>query len=295
VLSEPRLADTAAIVANSLTPTAYTVGFVQRLAEEAERVSNTPYPVHLKLDTGMHRVGAAPREAFEVARRIHHDPRLALTGVFTHFSVADEDHEYTLQQNSALGAFVGALADEGIEAKLVHAANTAAAFDLPETRHDVCRVGLGLYGMRPVPQSGSDLDLRPAMRVVTHVGYVRRLPAGARPSYGRVTELVGASNVATAPIGYADGVARRLTTGGEVLIGGKRYPYAGTVTMDMVVVDLGDDTVEPGEEMVLLGAQGGDEIRAEDWAAALGTINYEIVCGFGSRLPRRYVGNGVDG
>ena len=290
VLSEPRLADTAAVVANSLTPTAYRFEFVERLADEAEAAANTPYPVHLKLDTGMHRVGAAPIDAFAVARAVHEDPRLELTGVFTHFPVADEDHDFTLRQNAALESFVTQLEKEGINPKLIHAANTAAAFDLPETRHDMCRVGLGLYGMRPVPESGRDIDLKPAMRVISHVAYARRLPAGARPSYGRIKELEGPTNIATVPIGYADGVPRSLSRTGEVLIGGRRYPYAGMVTMDMVVIDLGTDSAERGDEVVLLGEQGNDAIRAEDWAELLGTINYEIVCDFGPRLPRRYIG-----
>jgi len=290
VLSEPRLEDTATIVANGLTPTAYRLEFVRRLAEEAAAAVNLPYPVHLKLDTGMHRVGAAPMDAFAVARYIDEDPRLELAGVFTHFSVADQDHEYTARQNSALENFVAAIASEGIEPKIVHAANTAAAFDLPETRHDLCRVGLGIYGMRPTPESGVSVDLRPAMRVVSHVAYARRLAAGASPSYGRMRVLERSTNIATVPIGYADGVPRSLSSTGEVLINGTRYRYAGTVTMDMVVVDLGSDWVERGAEVVLLGAQGDDAIRAEDWAKLLGTINYEIVCDFGPRLPRRYVG-----
>ncbi|MCZ7532145.1 MAG: alanine racemase [Acidimicrobiia bacterium] len=289
VLSEPDLADTAAIVTHSLTPTAYRMEFVERLAHEAEAAENIPYPVHLKVDTGMHRVGAPIPTALEMARTIHADPRLELTGIYTHFPVADEDHAYTLHQNAQFGDFLDTLATEGIEPKLIHAANTAAAFDLPVTRHAMCRVGLGLYGMRPTLDSGPDLDLRPAMRVVSHVAYMRDLPAGARPSYGRIKALGADGNIATVPIGYADGVPRSLSETGAVLIGGKRYPYAGMVTMDMVIVDVGSDPVGRGDEVVLLGAQGDDAIRAEEWAHLLGTINYEVVCHFGPRLPRRYV------
>jgi alanine racemase len=295
VLSEPRLEATALIVAYGLTPTAYRLEFVERLAEEAEAASNTPYPVHLKLDTGMHRVGAPVIEALAIARRINDDPRLELTGVFTHFPVAEEDQEFTSAQNDSLVDFVHELEAEGIKPKLVHAANTAAALDLPETRHSMCRVGLGLYGMRPAPSSGTGLDLRPAMRVVSHIAYVQEVPDGARPSYGRIRSVEGASRIATVPIGYADGVSRNLSAIGEVLINGKRYPYAGTITMDMVVVDLGSDTAERGDEVVLIGHQGDDAIRAEDWAALLRTINYEIVCGFGPRLPRRYIREVVHG
>lgn len=295
VLSEPRLEEVAAIVKFGLTPTAYRLGFVERLAEEAVTATTLPYPVHLKLDTGMHRVGAPSSEAIAIARAIDADERLELQGVFTHFPVADDDPDFTLQQNAELEAFPATLESEGITPKLLHAANTAAALDLEQTRHEMCRVGLGLYGLRPTPDIGADLDLVPAMRVVSHVEYVRQLPVGARPSYGRVRPLEGSHKVATIPIGYADGVPRSLSSTGQVLIRGKRYPYAGTVTMDMVVVDVGSDEVARGDEVVLLGAQGDDAIRAEEWADLLGTINYEIVCAFGPRLPRRFLGDTADG
>ena len=295
VLSEPTLEEMDLIVTYGLTPPAYRPRFIDLLAEVAENATTLPYPVHLKLDTGMHRVGAAPVEAFEIARKVEADPRLTLQGVWTHFSVADSDHEYTKRQNAALVAFVEALHEEGIHPRLLHAANTAAAFDLEDTRHDLCRVGLGLYGIRPTPTSGPGVDLRPAMRVVSHVAYVQHLPAGARPSYGRRRALDGPGAVATVPIGYADGVHRSLSDSGEVLIGGRRYPYAGTVTMDMVVIDVGRDEIEVGDEVVFLGAQGDDEITADDWADQLGTISWEVICDFGPRLPRTYLRGGGRG
>lgn len=138
------------------------------------------------------------------------------------------------------------------------------------------------------------VPLRPAMRVVSHVSYLQRLHRGARPSYGRTRPLARDAWVATVPVGYADGIPRRLgSVGGVVLLRGRRYPFAGTVTMDQVVVDVGDDPVEVGDEVVLLGCQGDAEITADEWAERLSTINYEIVCQFGPRLPRRYVRGGV--
>lgn len=289
VLSEPGLEDARLVVEHRLIPTVYRTGFADQVADAAERAGALPYPLHLKVDTGMHRVGAAPVDAFEVARRIHADDRLRLQGVFTHFSVADEDLDYTRRQNTALARFVDALAVEGIEAKVMHAANTAAALDLPESRHDMCRIGLGMYGLRPAPGCGEGLDLRPAMRVVSHIGYVRELPGKARPSYGRIRELAGPGVVATVPIGYADGVARSLSREGVVLVNGVRRPYAGQITMDMVIIDLGRDDATIGDEVVFIGRQGDEEITADEWAELLGTINYEVVCDFGARLPRRYV------
>lgn len=290
VLSEPSLEEVLPIVTYGLTPTAYSPEFVETLAQVAHNATTLPYPVHLKLDTGMHRVGAAPVEAFEIARMIDDDERLVLQGVFTHFPVADEDPGYTEMQNAALVDFVEALEAEGIRPKLLHAANTAAAFDLPDTRHDLCRVGLGIYGLRPHENSGAAIDLVPAMRVVSHVAYAQDLAVGARPSYGRRRPLAFDGRVVTIPIGYADGVDRRLSTDGSVLIGGKRYPFAGTVTMDMAMVDVGDDDVPIGAQVVLIGTQGEESITPQDWADLLDTISYEIVCDFGPRLTHRYVG-----
>ena len=289
VLSEPTPNEVAAIVANGLIPTVYTDGFVDQIADAAHEASTVPYPVHLKLDSGMHRVGVPPVDAFEIARKIDSDGRLQLQGVFTHFSVADEDAQYTEEQNLVLIRFADALRAEGIQPTLLHAANTAAAFDHPQTRHDMCRVGLGLYGLRPTPDSGRNIDLRPAMKVVSHVRYVRRLPLHARPSYGRIRELPGSHNIATIPIGYADGVNRSLSEPASVLINGKRYPFAGQITMDMVIVDLGLDSADVGDEVVLIGSQGDECISVDEWARLLGTINYEVVCHFGPRLPRRYM------
>ncbi len=289
VLSEPTIRDVHLVVEHGLIPTVYRIDFVEHLAAAAERAGAQPYPVHLKLDTGMHRVGAAPVDAFVVARRIHGDDRLTLQGIFTHFSVAEKDPDYTRRQNTALVRFVDALRSEGIDPKIVHAANTAAALELPESRHDLCRIGLGMYGLRPAPDCGSDIDLRPALRVLSHVGYARRVPAQARPSYGRIREIESSSVVATVPIGYADGVARSLSGSGTVLINGQRHRFAGQITMDMVIIDVGQDDVSVGDEVVFIGRQGDDEIAVEEWADLLGTINYEVVCDFSARLPRRYL------
>jgi alanine racemase len=250
-----------------------------------------PRTVHLKLDTGMHRVGASPPEAFQVARMIHGSPRLDLDAVWTHFAVAEEDAEFTVAQVAALDGFLATLAGEGIRPRRVHAANTAGALLHPASRRDLVRVGLGMYGLEPAPGIAFPLGLIPVMRVVSRVSMVRRLPAGARPSYGRRHPLPGPANVATVPIGYADGIPRRLSDlGAAVLIGGRRRAFAGSVTMDQIVVDVGLDPVAVGDEVVMLGRQGDVEISADEWAGLLGTISYEIVCRFGPRLPRRFLG-----
>lgn len=172
---------------------------------------------------------------------------------------------------------------------MVHAANSAATLSFPPARRDLVRCGLALYGYRPAPDIAPELDLRPAMAVRSQVSLVRRLPAGARPSYGRRRPLPKDANVATVPIGYADGFTRLLgDREATVLINGVRYPLAGRVTMDHLVVDCGDDEVAPGDEVTLLGSQGAETITADEWAERLDTISYEILCDFGPRLPRRY-------
>ena len=293
VLSEPLPEELEAVVGWSLTPIVYRSDFVEAVAETADRFDRTPYAVHLKIDTGMHRVGASPTEAIDLARQIHADERLVLEGIATHLPVAEEDAEFTEGQVSALAEFRDLLGSEGIDVEYVHAANTAGALDHPKARFDLARIGLGIYGLRPAPDTGRALQLTPAMRVVSAVSFVQRLPAGARPSYGRARPLERASTVATVPLGYADGIPRRLSSlGGEVLIRGKRYPHAGTVTMDQVVIDVGDDPVEVGDEVVFIGIQGDEEVTATEWADLLSTINYEVVCQFGPRLPRRYIHGG---
>ena len=293
LLSEPVDGDAGAVIDLRLRPTVYGLSFVAAMAEAAARSARAPYPVHLKVDTGMHRVGADPDDALTLAKHVAADDRLDLEGMWTHFPVSEADRAYTRQQVDTLERLRAELAAGGVEPRIFHAANTAGALDYPAARLDMVRVGLGVYGLRPAPGCGPDVPLRPAMRVVSHVSYVRRLPAGARPSYGRVRPLEAAASVATIPIGYADGVARRLPpAGGVVLIRGERFPFAGTVTMDQIVVDVGDHPVAVDDEVVLLGAQGDTEITADEWADRLGTINYEIVCAFGPRLPRRYVQGG---
>ncbi len=291
LLSEGSPTEAPEVVSRSVVPTVYRPPFVEAVAVAAAGAGRAPYPVHLKVDTGMHRVGASPEDVPALARTIVSDPRLELAGVWTHFAVAEEDMEYTKRQAVALERVREALAGAGIRVGVFHAANTAGALEYPEARLDMVRVGLGIYGLRPAPHVGADLDLHPAMRVVSRVAMVRSLPEGARPSYGRRRPMPRAGVVATVPIGYADGVSRRLSeVGATVLIDGRRHPYAGTVTMDQVVVDVGEHPVAVGEEVVLLGAQGTDEITADEWAEWLGTINYEIVCDFGPRLPRRHLG-----
>lgn len=279
ILSEPDLASIDSLGHWGLTPTVYSDRFVAALARSGQRLG-----VHVKLDTGMHRVGVDPGAAVSVFDSIADADNLTLEGVFTHFPVADEDPEFTTGQ---IDRFVEAVTD--LEVPYVHMANSAGAILFPGSRGDFSRVGLSLYGLHPSERTREMIDLRPAMRVVSRVAYLRSLPAGSRPSYGRIKSLDEGGPIATIPMGYADGYARRLTQEGSVLIRGRRFPFAGMVTMDQMVVAV-DDTVEVGDEVVLIGEQGGETITVDELARILGTITHEIVCSIGPRVPRRYVG-----
>ncbi|HVF33119.1 MAG TPA: alanine racemase [Acidimicrobiales bacterium] len=285
LLSEPPTEAAAEVVARRLTPTVYSRAWVGALAEAA--TPDSPVGVHLKVDTGMHRVGADPAEAVALARLVHDDPRLDLAAVWTHFAVADErdDAGFTTEQRRRFDRACAAMEAAGVPVPRRHAANAAGTLYAGAT-YDLVRPGIAVYGYAPNPDLGA--DLRPVLSLRARVSHVKELDAGERVSYGLRYQLPVRSVVATVPLGYADGVPRRLSeVGGEVLVGGRRCPIAGTVTMDQILVDCGPAaTVAVGDEVVLLGDQGGERISADDWARRLGTISYEILCGIGARIPR---------
>lgn len=295
LLSEPPVEEVEAAVALHLHVGAYSPERIDQFGHAAARARRV-VDVHLKLDTGMHRVGARPEEAVALARRITDHRHLRLAGVWTHCAVADDPADpFTAEQLRRFDAALAGLRRSGLAVPLVHTANSAGAIAHPAARRDLVRCGIALYGIAPSPSLAPvTADLEPAMRLVSTVSYVKVVGAGEAVSYGLRHRLTEDRLIATVPIGYADGVPRRLyETGGEVLIGGRRHPIAGVVTMDQLMVDCGHPAtapaVEVGDEVVLLGAQGAERVRPEEWAARLGTIGYEVVCAIGARVPRRYV------
>ena len=298
LLSQPPAEAARAVVDAGLTPVVHSLKFVDALAKAAADAGAEVQPVHLKVDTGMHRIGCSPSEALDLAPAIKKHRELHLQGLLTHFAVADEpDNPFTARQVAVFEAVRKELARLGIRPPLVHAANSAGVLTAPDARYDLVRCGIAVYGIPPAAELDGRLPLKPALSLKARVSYVRDLVAGERLSYGLHYELDVPSTVVTVPVGYADGVPRRLgQVGGEVLIGGRRKPIAGTVTMDQLLVDLGPSdgpdaaAVEIGTEVVLLGRQGDEVISASEWAAKLGTIPYEVCCGIGERVPRRYQG-----
>jgi alanine racemase len=254
------------------------------------------HTVHVKVDTGMHRMGVDPSDVDLVLNILRGSGHIDVEGLFTHFSVADgardEDRAFTRGQIKLFNEIAESLRARGACPPVLHLANSAGSMAYPESRQSMVRCGLAIYGLYTQAWlSGAleekGLSLKTVMTVKAHVSAVRRLEVGARPSYGRRRALTARSSVVTVPFGYADGYPRRLfDAGAQVLINNRRYELAGVVTMDQLVIDCGDDPVKVGDEVVLLGRQGNEEISAEELADLAGTISHEIICGFGARVPR---------
>jgi alanine racemase len=262
-------------------------GFRELLSARG-RAQGRPVRVHVKYDSGMGRLGSPdPGEALELARACAEDPTLELAGVWTHFATADEPassfFDEQLDRFSALAAAVKAEFPDTI----AHAANSAAVFREPAAHFDMVRCGVAVYGLDPFQGDPTERGLRPALSLHSYVADVKRFRAGTSAGYGQTWRAPVDTWVGVLPLGYGDGVRRGLSNNAEVLVGGKRRPLVGTVSMDNVTIDLGSEAdVEPGEEAILIGSQGEEAIRAEEVAARLGTINYEVTCGISPRVPR---------
>ena len=272
---------------------------VARQLDQVARRRGRTIPVHLKVDSGMGRLGLLPD-----ARRIDNPtPPVAevealaglkglhLAGVYTHFAAADEaDKHYAQQQFETFETFLAALDKAGIDGGLRHAANSAAIIDLPETHLDAVRPGIALYGLYPSSDVDHDrIELRPALSLKSRLLQVKRVPVGFKVSYGMTWEAPRETVIGTVAAGYADGIQRRLSNRGAMLVNGRRAPIAGRVCMDLIMLDLGPAaTAATGDEVVIIGSQGGETITADEIAELLGTINYEVVFTNLSRVPRMY-------
>ena len=268
-----------------------TIDAIRQAARQSDRAD--PVRVHVKLDSGMGRLGTRePEEGVAVATAIiDAGPALQLAGVMTHFATADSDQQFVARQLAAFAPFVDQIRLlAGPDRRLtVHAANSAATLLTPRSHFDMVRCGIAIYGADPMNEDPSARGLEPAMALRTYVATLKRAAAGDSTGYGRRFIANAASWIATLPLGYADGVSRALTNNCDVLIGGRRYPLVGTVSMDYVTVDVGPaPVVRLGEPATLLGSDGAEHQTAEDLARRIGTINYEVLCGVSRRVPRIY-------
>jgi alanine racemase len=283
-----------------LIATLYNKATIEHYASEATRLGIVG-AAHLKVDTGMHRVGAESKHAVEMAQLIATQTWLQMDGIFTHLATADVvDHEATARQVGEFDRVCEELKQLALLPDRVHIANSSATMNhigiasQMKNAPTMTRVGIAMYGIAADAQSNSfgvakGAELQSVMSLKARVSHVQWLDAGEAVSYGLHRTLKQRSCIVTLPIGYADGLPRGLWQTGEVLIGGKRRSFAGVVTMDQVMINCENDDVQVGDEAVLIGNQGAIQVTANDWARQLGTIGYEIVCGISARVPRNYL------
>ncbi|MBC7342431.1 MAG: alanine racemase [Clostridia bacterium] len=281
-----------AIVSLGLSQAVWTRSQAEALSRAAVKLGR-PAKIHIKLDTGMGRIGFLPTaEAVKEIERIASLPGIAIEGTFTHFSSADdEDKTFTQEQLQRFHQMLEAIRSRGVEVGLRHAASSAAILTMPETHLDLVRLGVSLYGHFPSPATRrNDVTLLPAMSFKTQIVHLKELPAGWPVSYGRTYYTSKPTLVATLPVGYADGYFRSFSNCGEVIIRGRRCPVIGRVCMDQIMVDATScPQARVGDEAVLFGRQGKTVLSTEELAERIGTISYELLCAVGRRVPRRYV------
>ncbi len=278
------------LVQYMLTPTVFGLDTALEFSELAAGHQVT-LPLHLKIDTGMGRVGLLPAEVVEVAARISRLPGLKIEGCFTHFAAAeDTDGSYTEEQQLLFNRLIDRCRESGIIFPLIHAANSAAAINHPTARYNLIRLGLAMYGCYPAPGlKEKGVDLRAVLTLKSKVILVKKVPAGSAISYGCTYHTKEEALIATIPIGYADGYSRLLSNKSHVLVRGCRAKVIGTVCMDQLMIDVSHiPGVCLNDEVILYGRQGNEQVSIEEAAGLIGTINYELLCSVDKRVPRYY-------
>lgn len=285
LLSEPPAASAALVVRNGLVPALYSPEFAVALSRAATSASVTA-AFHLKVNTGMNRIGVEWGEAATFAESLSDLPGISLAGVFTHFATADVPGDWDFErQIERFEVAVGEIRERGVDPGIVHAANSPATILHPRTHFDMVRCGIALYGLHPCEATRDRVELHPVMAVKARVTQVRRIAMGEGVSYGLTYRAAQPTSIATLPLGYADGVRRGLSGHLRVLVGGVECRQVGRVCMDQLMVELPRGVeVSVGDEAVLVGSQGDRTLTIDDQAARLETINYEVACGYGARL-----------
>ncbi|HEX5645508.1 MAG TPA: alanine racemase [Nitrospira sp.] len=277
------------LFAHQLTPVVSDAAILPKLAQVASSFQ-TPYPIHLKVDTGMGRLGLTQEEVAHLFSSKHFPRTLHLEGLMTHLADADgADTGATQEQLTHFRNVIGIVTANGFRVPLIHAANSGGAIRFPDAHFSLVRPGIMLYGYHTLPKSVPVPDLKPVLSLRTSIAQLRTIQPGQKVSYNGTFTATQPTKIAVLPIGYADGISRRLSNRGQVLIHGQRAPIAGLVCMDMIMVDVTKIAgAAIGDEAVLIGSQGADRITAEDIANWTGTIAYEVLCTIGPRIPRQY-------
>ena len=274
------------VVENDLTPSVVDIDFAEKISIAAARADKIA-KVHLKVETGMGRIGVAPAEAVELAKKISRLPHVELEGIFSHFADADSaDRTFTNRQIKIFSDVIDEIKSAGVNIKICHIAESAAILDIPAAHFDMVRAGIIMYGLYPSVEVRRTIELKPAMKFVTRIVYLKKISAGTSIGYGREFVAERDSLIATLPVGYADGYIRAYKNF-HVEIRGQLAPIAGRVCMDQTMIDVTDiDGVQVGDEVILFGS---DKISIDDAARHLNTINYEVTCLVSSRVPRIFV------
>jgi alanine racemase len=282
------------LVRYKLTPTVFSFDTASRFSALAVE-NNVHLPLHLKVDTGMGRIGLLPEEVVGVVSRIIKLPGLSIEGIFTHLAAAEEfDQSYTGGQLRLFDRVIDRCLEKGIVFPLIHAANSAAAILTPSARYNLIRLGIALYGCYPSPGlDNGRLNLLPALTFKSRVVMVKEVPPGTSISYGCTYRTDQDTLIATIPVGYADGYSRLLSNRGHVLIRGVRAPVVGRICMDHLMADVSAiPGADRGDEVVIYGKQGAEDLKVEEAAGQIGTINYELLCAIDKRVPRFYFQDG---
>ncbi len=283
----PQAADQ--IVRHNLTASVFTWESVLAMNQAAEAYGRK-VPIHIKVDTGMGRIGLDPRNVLPFLEGMRPLRHLFVEGIFSHFASADARAKVSaLRQLTEFKNLIASLDAQRIKIPLKHIANSAATIDMPESHMDMVRSGISIYGLYPSREVNASLGLVPAMTMATGILFIKEIPEGTPVSYGHTFVTHRRSRIATLPVGYGDGYPRLLSNQSRVLVCGMRAPVVGRICMDMTMIDVTDvPHARVGDEVILFGNQSGSEIGIDEIAEMAGTINYEITCGITKRVPRRY-------
>ncbi|MFO7448068.1 MAG: alanine racemase [Ignavibacteriaceae bacterium] len=281
------------LIENDLIASVYTDWHLGILLEgtHRHRLENPGYriKVHVKIDTGMNRLGIRYDEALAFIRNLSIDKNFKIEGIYTHFAASDEkDKSFSQLQLKSFNNILAELKKDKIDAGLIHTANSGAIIDIPESYYDMIRPGIIMYGYYPSKETTESVKLSPVMSLISEVSSIKTIEPGETVSYGRTFKAGERTKIISVPIGYADGFSRGLSNKTKAIIKGKLYPQVGNITMDRSMFNVFDDDIKVGDKVTLLGKESGIEITAYDWANILNTVPYEIMCGISKRVPRIY-------
>ena len=289
VIGAPELEESDTVVKEGIVSTVFQLAQAQVLSEAAVRLNKTAR-LHLKVDTGMGRIGLRETDVSEILK-IANLPNLLIEGIFTHFATADQrDLSFAQKQLKCFQTLCDKLKKAGLSIPIRHAANSAAIIQLPESHFDLVRLGISLYGLTPSSQISGNVGLQPVLSWKTRVSQVKSIGTGETVSYGRTFLAAYPTRVATVPVGYADGLRRALSNQGEMLIRGRRSTMIGRICMDQTMLEVTKiPRVKVGDVVTILGKDGNEQLTATEMAGWMGTISYEVVCGISKRVPRVYI------